>query len=112
MRIIGIILACIVSVSAFACERAAPTTDKGFCASFKKVAICHCMKSLPNSVCSNISMETLYNMMVARYGSMETACKKQSDTSQQDCIDNWNCYRKGGKNSHGGLCSATGNKCA
>lgn len=92
------------------CPQAAPTTDGGFCASFKSVASCQCVeKGVPSSVCQNIDL--LYKVMIARYHSVENACANQHDTSTQNCIDDWKCYMSGGTNSQGGLCSSTGSKC-
>lgn len=117
MKIMGLLLTLILSMvasSAIAskCERAKPTTHPEFCSSFREVTRCHCMESLPKNLCSSMSMDTLYNLMVARFGTMEKACNQQKDTSPQDCMDNWNCYRNGGSNSQGGACSGTGKKCS
>ncbi len=97
-------------VASFSCAQAVPTTDGGFCPSFKSVANCHCQEQgMPAKVCQN--MDLLYNAMVARYSTLERACANQHDTSTQNCIDDWNCYRNGGTNSQGGLCSSSGSKC-
>lgn len=60
-------------------------------------------------MCENI--EQVYNIMMARYGSIDMACKFQRETSVQTCIDDWNCYRNGGQDSEGGFCSGTGQAC-
>lgn len=93
-----------------ACPQAFPTVSPGFCNSFKTAAVCHCTSSgLPLGMCSN--MVQLYNRMIAMFGSMDKACQFQRDTSKQECIDDWNCYRLGGTNSNGELCSGTGSTC-
>jgi hypothetical protein len=92
------------------CAQSAPTTAPEFCSSFKSVASCHCTESgLPSFACD--SMSFLYNAMVARFGTVERACASQHDTSTQNCIDDWNCYRLGGYNSQGGACGGTGGSC-
>lgn len=105
---------CLFSFSCFsmtlACPSALPTTHPGFCASFASVASCHCSSTLPKKMCENI--DQIYKLMIARYGSIEVACKFQKETTPQDCLDDWHCYRIGGKNSKGGLCSSTGKPCA
>lgn len=115
MKKILTLFATFLSFSLFAspismCNQALPTTNPEFCASFKSSATCHCMESgLPRGTCQN--METIYMLMMARFGSIQRACEFQHDTSTQECIDDWSCYRKGGKNTQGGLCSATGKAC-
>jgi hypothetical protein len=92
------------------CPQALPASHSNFCASFKKVAICHCTSSgLPPTVCQD--MESIYNRMVGMFGSVERACEYQHDTSKQVCIEDWRCYRSGGEDSKGNLCSATGYAC-
>jgi hypothetical protein len=91
------------------CPQAVPTTDGGFCPSFKAVATCHCVESgMPVKACQN--MDLLYAAMIGRYTTVERACANQHDTSTQNCIDDWKCYRSGGSTA-GGLCSSTGSKC-
>jgi hypothetical protein len=125
MKKILVFIMCFFSVSCFAfapmadktaslaafssCAQAVPTTDGGFCPSFKTVATCHCIESgIPSKACQN--MDLLYAAMIGRYKTVESACANQHDTSTQNCIDDWQCYRSGGSTA-GGLCSATGNKC-
>ncbi|MDI1351336.1 MAG: hypothetical protein PSV35_00985 [bacterium] len=97
-------------ITDFACPAAQPTNSTGFCASFKTAAICYCTSAgLPAGMCQNIS--TLYNRMLAIYGSLENACASQRYTTKQDCIDNWNCYRLGGIDSQRRSCSATKKAC-
>lgn len=92
------------------CTPSLPTEHPDFCASFKSSASCHCMESgLPRGTCQN--MDTVYRLMMARFGSLQRACEYQHNTSTQECIDDWTCYRQGGKNSQGGFCSTTGNAC-
>lgn len=100
------------SLSCFAvppCPSALPTTHPGFCASFATAASCYCSNTLPKKMCQDVGQ--VYNLMIARYGSVEIACKFQRDTTYQTCIDDWHCYRIGGKDSQGGLCSGTGKHC-
>lgn len=85
------------------------TTDPSFCTKFKAIAVCHCSASLPAGMCQD--MNTLYSRMIAMFRTQQRACEYQKDTTAQDCMDAWNCYRQGGRNSRGGLCSATGNAC-
>ena len=92
------------------CAQAVPTADPSFCPSFKAVADCHCSENgLPEEVCGD--MNALYQYMLDMFGSMESACAFQQDTDPQTCIDDWNCYRNGGTNSQGQLCSASGSAC-
>jgi hypothetical protein len=97
-------------ILAASCGQALPSNDPGFCSSFKEIAQCHCTSSgYPQAMCSD--MNQLYSRMVAVYGSQEKACRYQTDTSFQACMDDWNCYRIGGTNSLGQECSSTGKAC-
>jgi hypothetical protein len=122
MKKIFTLFLCIFSLSCFAssnithyslhaCSIAPPTTDPTFCSAFKKIAQCHCQEDghLPAGMCQD--MNTIYSRMIATFGSQDAACRWQKDTPYQECMDDWNCYRLGGKNSAGGLCSGTGAKC-
>lgn len=92
------------------CPQALSNTHASFCPSFKAVAKCHCTESgLPSGMCED--MNALYNRMMYIFGSLQKVCEYQHDTSVQTCIDDWNCYRLGGKNSQGKLCSSTGRAC-
>lgn len=111
-----ILLACLWSVSAFAgdtflaCPQALPTDNPNFCPSFRTSATCHCTaKGMPKSLCQDL--DKMYDRMVGMFGSLQKACAFQKDTPTQTCIDDWNCYRLGGKDSQGKLCSSTGNRC-
>lgn len=111
-----ILLACAFSMSSFAggallkCPQALPTDSPKFCPSFKSVAECHCVSAgLPKMMCQNV--ESIYTRMISMFGSLQKACEYQKDTTVQTCIDDWNCYRKGGKDSQGRLCSSTGKSC-
>lgn len=97
------------SLSCFACPQAVHTSHPHFCDSFHSVAQCHCADSLPHSMCKD--MQKLYARMISMFGSVERACRFQQDTSTQNCIDDWKCYREGGVNTQGELCSGTGDKC-
>lgn len=107
---IAVISLCLISMSAFACPRATATNDVNFCASFKAAAVCYCTSSgLPASMCQD--MNQLYKRMLSVFGSLQKACAYQSYTSAQECIDNWNCYLKGGIDSTGKFCSTTQQAC-
>lgn len=99
------------NIFATSCGQSAPDYDTNFCPSFKSAVECYCEQEdkMPSSFCSN--MNAVYSAMISTYGSLETACKNQSHASYQTCVDDWNCYRKGGKDSNGNLCSSTGNAC-
>lgn len=94
------------------CKQALPTDNPGFCASFKSAAACYCKESGgPGFVCQN--MDLVYKLMMERYHhKLQEVCEAQHDTSTQTCIDDWNCYRNGGKDSQGRLCSSTGKVCS
>lgn len=93
-----------------ACGNAVPTNDVNFCSSFKTVATCYCTSSgLPSGMCQDMNM--LYARMVSVYGSLDKACAAQPYTTKQDCLDNWNCYRLGGVDSRGRICSSTKKPC-
>ncbi len=107
-------LMCLLSFSVFSygnpCGNAVPTNDLNFCASFKVVATCYCTSSgLPAGMCQDMNM--LYARMVSVYGSLDKACAAQPYTTKQDCLDNWNCYRLGGVDSRGRICSSTRKSC-
>lgn len=107
---LSVIFFCFFSVLGFACPTALPTNHPNFCSSFKQVATCHCTNSgLPAGMCQN--MNALYDRMIALFGSLKKACEYQKHTSAQNCIDNWNCYRLGGTDSQGRICSAVGKAC-
>ena len=92
------------------CPHADPISSPNFCASFKSIAECHCIASgLPAGMCKD--MNAIYNRMLSVFGSQQKACDYQKDVSAQECMDDWNCYRLGGKDSHGNLCSSTGKAC-
>jgi hypothetical protein len=94
------------SLSVFACNNALPTDHIDFCPSFKNVAICYCTSSgLPSGMCQD--MNALYNRLMSVFGTLRKACEYQHYTSTQDCMDNWNCYRLGGTDSQGKICSST-----
>ncbi len=97
--------------SANDCGQASATSDPNFCTSFKAVAQCHCTSSgLPKSMCQDMSL--LYSRMVSIFGSIQHACEYQKDTSTQNCVNDWGCYRNGGRDSTGALCSSSGNACS
>jgi hypothetical protein len=112
IRRIFAVLLCFFSVStfAFACNKALPTDNPNFCSSFKTAAICYCTSSgLPPMMCQDMKM--LYARLISVFGSLQKTCEYQKHTSTQDCMDNWNCYRLGGVDSHGKACSSTRKAC-
>jgi len=116
MKLIHFLFLCLFSVSSFAatiyasCPKAVPTNNPGFCGSFKSVATCHCTSSgLPSGMCQD--MNVIYKRMISIFGSVQKACEYQKDTSVQDCMNDWLCYRTGGTDSTGNLCSGTGKAC-
>lgn len=110
MRNLLIIIISFCSINAFACANAEPTDSPNFCASFKTAATCYCVSSgLPSSACQDINQ--IYDRMIFVFKTMEKACAYQTQTSSQDCINNWNCYRNGGIDSQGKLCSGTTLSC-
>ena len=114
IRKLFMVLMCCFTLSTWAaCTPAAPTNTSNFCQSFKTVAPCYCAANgVPSIVCNNMSMELLYKRMISYYGSLGQACHGQKNTTPQDCLNNWNCYRLGGKDSQGRLCSGTGKACS
>ena len=93
------------SVASFACTNALPTDNPNFCSSFKTAAACYCALSIPAPMCQD--MNVIYNRMIAYFGTLQAACQFQKHTTTQDCIDNWNCYRQGGVDSRGRICSSS-----
>jgi len=92
------------------CPPGTETNSPSFCSSFKLAAQCHCTSSgLPKGMCMN--MRSLYDRMTSIFGSVRRACEYQRDTSTQNCMDSWSCYRSGGSTSQNNLCSGTGNAC-
>jgi hypothetical protein len=107
---IVVVIALFFSVSSFACPRAVPTDNVGFCASFKSAATCYCTSSgLPGGMCQD--MNQLYLRMLSVFGTLQKACEYQNYTSAQDCMNNWNCYLRGGVDSTGKSCSSTKKAC-
>lgn len=98
------------SIASFACPDALSTDHPEFCPSFKTAATCYCTSSgLPSVFCQNI--EFVYQRMIGFFGSLQRACKHQSHTTVQKCVDNWNCYLHGGYDSQGMPCSNTTKPC-
>ncbi len=94
----------------FACPMATPTGSSDFCQSFKVAAQCHCSASgLPSRMCQD--MNIIYERMIAVFRDVKKACEFQHDTSTQNCVDSWRCYRQGGLNSNNEACSGTGASC-
>lgn len=107
------IIACMsfISISCYAsCPAALPTNDVNFCSSFRTAATCYCTSSgLPSGMCQD--MNALYNRMISMFGSLQRACEYQHNTSAQECMDDWNCYRRGGLDSMGRACSSNQKAC-
>lgn len=100
----------LTNTAQFACGKAVPTNDPKFCSSFKTVAICYCTaQGLPPMMCQDMNM--LYARLVSVFGSLQKACEYQKETTTQDCMDNWKCYRSGGVDSQGRSCSSTQKAC-
>lgn len=92
------------------CPSALPTNDAGFCPSFQAAASCYCTASgVPKGMCQDV--KTIYKRMIAIFGTVQRACEYQKNTPVQVCVDDWNCYMNGGKDSAGQLCSGTGKSC-
>lgn len=128
MKKIFIAVLCTVSFSCFAsnanqstlpdnktlmtlsCPHASPTTDPNFCSTFATAAICGCLATgIPSAFCKD--PKSIYSRMISVFGSLQRACEYQHDTSTQDCVNGWSCYINGGRDSNGGLCSASGRAC-
>lgn len=84
------------------CAEAPPTTDPTFCTKFKSIAKCHCMADggLPAGMCQD--MNTIYNRMIAAFGTQDKACHWQAESGSEIrekdpslCVADWDCYRKG-----------------
>lgn len=98
------------SASAFTCPVGISSTDPNFCAAFKEAAKCHCTESgMPGWMCND--MNKLWSRMITVFRSVQRACQSQPYSTVQECVDNWTCYRQGGVNSNGSLCSSTGAPC-
>jgi len=105
----SVLTVCSTIASAASCPTATPSNAPGFCGSFAIAAQCHCTKSLPAGMCTDVRQ--LYKRMIAAFGSLRRACDSQHETTTQACIDDWNCYLSGGVTSESGLCSGTGSAC-
>ncbi len=99
-----------LSSQAAVCPKAEPASSPNFCASFKAAAECHCRASgLRPEMCVNYN--SIYQRMIVTFGSLQRACEYQHDTSTQECMNDWNCFRSGGVTSTSELCSGTGAAC-
>lgn len=102
-----------VSINVFAagaCPKALPTDNVAFCPSFKSAAACNCTANGQGpAVCQN--MKKMYALMLSMFGDLKSACNFQHNTSAQECIDDWNCYISGGKDSQGRACASSGKAC-
>ena len=61
-----------------------------------------------------LPMQQIYNLMIGTYGTLQNACVKNAEQyggTVQACIDQWNCYWLGGKDSEGNLCDGNGQPC-
>lgn len=93
------------------CSKSFPPNHSKFCPTFKSAAACACSTSgMPASLCED--MNTLHKRMLMVFSTQQKACEFQRDTTTQQCLDSWNCYRRGGKDSQGRLCQQTGEACA
>ncbi len=99
-----------VYANEIACPQASETNSPTFCSTFKVAAGCHCLaQHMPAKVCAD--MGKIYDSMLTFFKTLQKACEFQHDTPTQTCIDDWNCYRLGGKDSKGRLCSNTAKAC-
>jgi hypothetical protein len=95
---------------ALGCPMAFPTNDPRFCPSFQAAATCRCIaQGVPQGMCKDTNV--IYDRMIAMFKTVERACNFQHDTTPQECMDDWSCYRKGGVDSKGRLCQSTGAAC-
>jgi len=93
-----------------ACVPAESPASPNFCSTFDSSAVCYCSSSgLPASMCQDIN--EIYDRMISIFGSVEMACNYQQEIPVQSCIDEWACYRSGGRDSQGNLCNSTGKSC-
>ncbi|HVT62101.1 MAG TPA: hypothetical protein VHD33_01260 [Legionellaceae bacterium] len=110
----GLLTGCLLSfcsISQANCPIALPTHAAGFCESFRVAAHCRCYERTYSTSPTCATMDSIYKFMTAALGPLQRVCSTQRDTSVQECIDDWNCYRHGGVNSAGQLCSGTGHAC-
>lgn len=117
-KIVMLLLVYFLSAVTFAksideCPNAYPTSHQAFCSSFVESAKCNCLKlrkfPVPKSLCND--MKKIYKGMLFKYGTQSHACQNQTATSYQTCMDDWNCYHTGGRDSRNNLCSSTGRAC-
>ena len=98
------------STASFACPMATPTNSPEFCNSFKTAAQCYCSNSgLPVRMCQD--MNIIYQRMLAVFRDVTKACEFQTQTTPQNCMDSWHCYREGGLNANNEPCNGTGAAC-
>ncbi len=113
MKTILVALCFLFAIPAFAlgqvCPNASPVNAPNFCSSFKTAASCNCSATLPKSFCNQ--MRPLYSRMTSMFGTLERACSYQKKTSKEECMDDWNCYLKGGTTPSGLVCSGDGHAC-
>lgn len=94
------------------CPITPAVTSNKFCSGFKKVVTCECDKMAPFNIhyfCR--SMSVIKNNMDRYYGGVAKSCKQQKKAPYQDCMDHWNCYLHGGRDSKGHLCNSSGKSC-
>lgn len=102
------------------CGKVTDRTASTFCGEFKDIAHCHCRADSGNRLPDDKCYQTktfVYPNMLATFGSQDAACRWQAEhgsekrAKYQECMDDWNCYMKGGKDSNGGVCGSTGRSC-
>lgn len=108
-RIVLVVALFFASSVSFACPQATPTNAPNFCATFRVAAKCYCTAKLHPAMCGKMS--DLYHRLLIVFGSLESACEYQHDTTKESCMDSWHCYLHGGQNKDGNLCSGTGRAC-
>jgi hypothetical protein len=99
------------------CTQVPSDTASSFCNSFQ-VSVASCSPIKPTNGNPNAQyMQMIYNLMMLRYGTLETACHAQAGdhgTTFAVCMSQWTCYWHGGKSAdprEPGLCSGTGAAC-
>jgi hypothetical protein len=107
----GVLLICATTHAYASCPTATSLSSASFCDEFKAAAECNCqLKGIPKGRCTNMSL--VYKLMIDTLGTLQRACEFQHETSTQECMDGWNCYRYGGYTSDGQLCNGTGHACS
>src|SRR5580693_2747985 len=90
------------------CKKADPIDSPTFCTTFEAAAKCYCRNASPIPAACKSASKVYEYMLSVHHGNLEKACKYAADhqpgTTPQECIDDWNCWRSGGRDSNGKLC--------